>query len=188
MWKKRRRGERGVTMIELLVVLAIIGIVAGAIAIPAIARARVKRIRTDGMTAIPAIKGFEEQWFDRTGAFTYSGDTTGDKIAWQTVTQGGCSQPIQNSVFQQTVHAQVFTPPGNCTWEYWVIDDLCEADCALAGVNDARQTTGVLYCVIATARPQWSGGSQALPTAGERLCIDKIGHQYSNLSGLVGWP
>lgn len=66
--------KRGVTLIELLIVVAIIGILA-AISIPAYVGQKKKAARTEAYANLEAIRVLEEQYFAEMGAYPASAGT-----------------------------------------------------------------------------------------------------------------
>jgi type IV pilus assembly protein PilE len=67
-----KRGQRGVTLIELLIVVAIVGLLA-AIAIPSYRRYVVRSNRTDAKTALLATAQALERCYTNSTPYTYNG-------------------------------------------------------------------------------------------------------------------
>lgn len=181
---RARRGssEAGFSLIELLVVVSIIVIIT-AIAIGQYIGARTQRVRHEATASLPGLKAFEEAYWERTGAYVFSSSTSTDRIKYTTATTSSCKDPVLGGTLQNAANPQSqkgFSPQG-CQFQYYVIGDRCEANCADTGANDACESGSPVRCFCAIAI---GAGSVA---KNEKFCIDDLGRQFANVAGVKDW-
>ncbi len=182
--------EAGFSLVELLVVVSIIVIIT-AIAIGQYAGARTQRVRHEATASLPGLKAWEEAWYERTGSYRFSSNNATDRIRFQTASTNDCRAPYQSTTTTDLSYVaypdkdrnlMAFMPQG-CQFEYYVIPDRCDADCADSGSGDTCDTgnpaTTRCFCAIAIGT-----GTVA---KNDRFCIDDLGRQFANVSGMKDW-
>jgi type IV pilus assembly protein PilA len=117
--------KKGVTLIEMLIVVAIIGILA-VIAIPAYVGQQLRAARTEAYTNLQSLRLLEEQFFAENGAYTA---TAANTAAVQVLLSG-------------------FRPGSNLNFDYSVTQNF-----QITNVNTAPPTTAATAtpCFVATA-------------------------------------
>lgn len=181
--RARRSGsEAGFSLIELLVVVSILLIIT-AIAIGQYIGARTQRVRHEATASLPALKAFEEAYWERTGAFVFSADAASDRIKYATATTNACEGPVLGGTLQNAANpaSQKGFKPQGCQFQYYVIPDRCEANCSDTGANDACQGGTPVRCFCAIAI---GSGSVA---KNEKFCIDDLGQQFASVAGMKDW-
>jgi type IV pilus assembly protein PilA len=112
--RKLHKDSKGFTLIELMIVVAIIGILA-AIAIPNFIRYQMKAKTAEAKTNIGAIRTSEEAFAAENDEYlgcvsTPAGNATATKTAWAVITAGSGFDAIG------------FAPAGNVYYRYGVVD------------------------------------------------------------------
>ncbi len=175
----------GFSLVELLVVVSIIVIIT-AIAIGQYAGARTQRVRHEATASLPALKAWEEGFYERTGGYRFSSSTATDRVRYQTASTNQCLSPYtgdNTNVFARDANptnVNGFGPQG-CQFDYYVISDRCDSNCTDGGAGDACESASPVRCFCAIAL---GTGTVA---KGERFCIDDLGRQFASVSGMKDW-
>lgn len=178
----RGGSDAGFSLIELLVVVSII-ILLTAIAVGQYLGARTQRVRHEATASLPGLKAFEEGYWERTGAYVFSSNVGTDRIKYSVATTGSCTSPVLGGTLQNAANPgsqKGFSPQG-CQFQYYVIPDRCEANCADTGANDACEGGSPVRCFCAIAI---GSGTVA---KNDKFCIDDLGRQFASVSGMKDW-
>jgi len=116
---RRRKSIRGLTLIELLIVIVIVGVLA-AIAIPTYSNYMIRARRADAKTALEQLRAAQEMWRAERGSYAID-DGNGTAVAKLQTTMGAPATTV-----------------GDYTWSFTALG--ATAFTAQAAPNTARQT------------------------------------------------